>query len=143
MTDADPFRLVRFVEAQDRLYPRILAELRDGVKRSHWMWFVFPQIAGLGSSPTSQRFAIGSIEEAGAYLAHPILGPRLRECTGLVQAVRGRSIEQILGEVDAVKFRSSMTLFAKVADDAAVFTAALDQYYGGEPDRRTLMLISG
>lgn len=139
---ADPFELFRFVEAQEPVYPRVVAELREGEKRSHWMWFVFPQIAGLGMSLMSQRYAIGSIAEAEAYLAHPVLEPRLRECTRLVTALRGRSIEQILGSIDATKFRSSMTLFTKAAEDPADFRLALDLYFAGKPDPLTLALLS-
>jgi len=134
----DPYDLARFVAAQEPVYARVVAELCDGRKQSHWMWFVFPQIAGLGSSPMASKFAISSRDEAKAYLEHPVLGPRLRECTRLVTAVPGRSIEEILGYPDDLKFRSSMTLFAAVAADGADFTAALDRFYGGEGDAATL-----
>ena len=134
----DPYHLARFVAAQEPVYARVVAELCDGRKQSHWMWFVFPQIAGLGSSPMASKFAISSRDEAKAYLEHPVLGPRLRECTRLVTAVPGRSIEEILGYPDDLKFRSSMTLFAAVAADGADFTAALDRFYGGEGDAATL-----
>ena len=139
MSDAaDPFDLQRFVDAQRAVYDRVIAELREGRKRSHWMWFVFPQIAGLGSSPMAQRYAIASRAEAAAYLAHPLLGPRLRECARLVTATGGRSIHDIFGSPDDMKFHSSMTLFAEAAPADADFRAALDKYFGGEPDAATL-----
>ena len=135
---SDSYDLQRFVDAQAPVYARVVEELRQGRKQSHWMWFIFPQIEGLGSSPMAQRFAIGSRAEAAAYLGHPILGPRLRECTRLVTAVQDRSIEEILGFPDDLKFRSSMTLFAAVAADSKDFAAALDKFYGGEADPATL-----
>ncbi len=131
---SDPFNLARFIQAQDPVIERVRSELHAGRKDTHWMWFVFPQLRGLGSSPMAEKYAIGSRPEAEAYLAHAILGPRLRECTELVNAVRARSIEQILGYPDDLKFRSSMTLFSMVANDNAVFRAALDKYFEGEPD---------
>lgn len=134
----DHFDLARFVTAQDEVYVQVLAELRAGRKRTHWMWFVFPQIKGLGGSPMAQRFAISGREEAAAYLAHPLLGPRLHECTKLVVAAPNQSIESILGHPDDLKFRSSMTLFARTAADNANFVAALDKFYGGELDPLTL-----
>jgi uncharacterized protein (DUF1810 family) len=134
----DPFDLKRFVAAQAPVYQRVLAELGNGRKASHWMWFIFPQIKGLGSSPMANEFAISSRAEAQAYLDHPILGPRLRECTRLVTGVRDRSIAEILGHPDDLKFRSSMTLFAAVAADNKDFTAALDKFYGGKADPATL-----
>jgi len=134
----DPFDLQRFVDAQTPVYDRVLTELREGRKRSHWMWFVFPQIAGLGSSPMAQRYAIASRAEAAAYLAHPVLGSRLRECVRLVTATEGRSIHDILGSPDDMKFHSSMTLFTEAAPDDRDFRAALDKYFGGEPDAATL-----
>jgi uncharacterized protein (DUF1810 family) len=134
----DPFDLQRFVDAQAPVYERVITELREGRKRSHWMWFVFPQIAGLGSSPMAQRYAISSRAEAAAYLAHPVLGPRLIECTRLVTATEGRSIHDILGSPDDMKFHSSMTLFAVAAPNSADFRAALDKYFGGESDPATL-----
>jgi len=133
--------LERFVQAQSGVYDDALAEIKAGRKRSHWMWFVFPQIAGLGSSPTAQRYAVSGPDEAKAYLAHPVLGPRLTEISRALLAVEGRSAEQILGYPDDLKLRSSMTLFARVADDPAVFEAVLERYYDG-PDRRTLDLLS-
>jgi len=137
----DPFHLERFVEAQAPIYAQALAELRAGDKQSHWMWFVFPQLAGLGLSPTAQRYAIGSLEEARAYLDHPLLGPRLRECSAAVNAVEGRSAHQIFGSPDDLKFRSSMTLFRETAPDEPIFQEALDRYFPGEPDPRTLELL--
>jgi uncharacterized protein (DUF1810 family) len=137
----DPFDLKRFVDAQAPVYQRVAAELRQGRKQSHWMWFIFPQLAGLGHSPMAQRFAIAWREEAIAYLEHGILGPRLRECTVLVNAVEGKTIREILGSPDDLKFRSSMTLFGAVSSDPQ-FSAALDKYYGGEADRRTLELLA-
>jgi len=138
---SDPYNLQRFVDAQAPVYARAVAELRAGQKQSHWMWFIFPQIKGLGSSPAAQRFAIASRGEAKAYLDHPLLGPRLHECTRLVTNLQGRSIEDILGYPDDLKFRSSMTLFASVAENKADFTAALDKFYGGEMDRATLQRL--
>lgn len=129
--------LERFVTAQEGVFPRALAELRAGAKRSHWMWFVFPQIAGLGSSATARAYAIRDAAEARAYLAHPVLGPRLIEATAAIVAARG-SAEAILGGVDAMKLGSSMTLFAAVADDPAPFDAALARFFGGERDAATL-----
>jgi uncharacterized protein (DUF1810 family) len=134
----DPYDLQRFVDAQVLVYQRVLAELRQGRKQSHWMWFIFPQIKGLGSSVMANKFAIASRAEAQAYLEHPILGPRLRECTRLVTGVPNRSIAEILGYPDDLKFRSSMTLFASVATDNKDFTAALDKFYGGKADPATL-----
>jgi uncharacterized protein (DUF1810 family) len=135
---ADSFDLRRFVDAQASVYATALAELRAGAKRSHWMWFIFPQIAGLGVSPMAQRYAIGSPEEARAYLAHPLLGLRLCECTEAVNAVHDRSAHQIFGSPDDLKFRSSMTLFREAAPDEPLFQAALDKYFGGAPDATTL-----
>jgi uncharacterized protein (DUF1810 family) len=137
---SDPFDLQRFVDAQAPVYPRVLKELRHGQKQSHWMWFIFPQLAGLGSSPMAQRFAISSREEATAYLGHDVLGPRLRECTALVNAVEGRTIGEILGSPDDLKFRSSMTLFGAVSSEAE-FADAIAKFYGGTPDRKTLELL--
>ena len=134
----DRFDLQRFVEAQAPIYSKVCEELRAGRKESHWMWFIFPQIAGLGQSPTSIRFAISSLDEASAYLAHPVLGPRLLECSRLALEVEGRTARQIFGVVDELKFRSSMTLFAGAAREAAVFRQCLDKYFGGAPDRATL-----
>jgi uncharacterized protein (DUF1810 family) len=138
MTANDPFNLQRFVDAQAPVYEQVEAELRAGDKTSHWMWFIFPQIEGLGQSYMARQFAISGRREAAAYLQHPVLGPRLRECTRLANAVEGRSITQILGGIDAVKFRSSMTLFAKAAEDNELFLQALKKYYGGTMDELTL-----
>jgi len=139
VTDStDPHDLHRFVEAQDPVIDSVKQELRSGRKRTHWMWFVFPQMEGLGRSRMARRYAISSRGEAEAYLAHPTLGPRLRECTGIVNAVEGRSANEIFGSPDDLKFRSSMTLFEAAADDPAPFVTALDKYYDGERDPKTL-----
>jgi uncharacterized protein (DUF1810 family) len=135
---SDPYNLQRFVDAQQQVYENVRRELRRGSKRSHWMWFIFPQIKGLGRSDMAQLFAISSREEAAAYLEHPILGLRLRECSRLVAAIDGRSIEDIFGYPDYLKFRSSMTLFAQVAADNEVFNDCLRKYFNGEPDPATL-----
>ena len=137
----DPFDLMRFVRAQDPVYRGIQGELTRGRKQSHWLWFVFPQVAGLGFSAMSQRYAIASRAEAEAYLAHPILGPRLTECTRLVLAVEGRTINAILGAPDDAKFRSSMTLFDAVSDEP-IFDEALARYFSGERDGATLEILS-
>jgi uncharacterized protein (DUF1810 family) len=131
--------LERFVDAQNAngTYDRAVEELRRGSKTSHWMWFVFPQIAGLGRSDMSRRFAISSLDEAKAYLEHPVLGPRLKECTGLVAQAQGQSAEQIFGGVDAQKLHSSMTLFLRAAPDESLFKLVLDQYFGGRVDSAT------
>jgi uncharacterized protein (DUF1810 family) len=134
----DRFDLQRFVDAQDPVYEHVRRELRAGRKESHWMWFVFPQIAGLGHSPTSVRFAVSLLAEATAYLAHPILGPRLRECATLTVDVEGRSALDIFGPVDAIKFRSSMTLFATAGPGLPVFEHCLAKYFAGAPDPATL-----
>ncbi|MGB9455548.1 MAG: DUF1810 domain-containing protein [Bryobacteraceae bacterium] len=134
----DTYDLQRFVNAQNPVYERVCTELRHGLKKGHWMWFIFPQLRGLGHSPTAIAFGISSRQEAEAYLDHPVLGPRLRECTLLVNLVEGRSINQIFGYPDDLKFRSSMTLFASVARDNQVFQDALQKYFGGEPDGLTL-----
>ena len=140
---SDPYGLQRFVEAQDPVIDEVKKELRSGRKRTHWMWFVFPQLEGLGSSQTSQRYAISSRAEAEAYLDHSILGSRLRECTEIVNGVEGRSANDIFGSPDDLKFRSSMTLFEAVATDPAPFGTALDLYYEGESDPKTLDLLDG
>ena len=136
---AEGHELGRFVEAQDAgaTYDRALSELRAGRKVSHWMWFVFPQIAGLGRSPTARRYAISGLEEARAYLAHPLLGPRLRECAQALADGPARSAVDVLGEIDAVKLRSSMTLFARAAPDEPLFATVLDRFFAGEPDPET------
>jgi uncharacterized protein (DUF1810 family) len=135
---SDPFDLQRFVDAQARVYPSALDELRAGRKRSHWIWFIFPQVAGLGGSPTAARYAISSLDEARAYLRHDVLGPRLHECTRLVNAVQGRSIGEIFGSPDDLKVRSSMTLFARATQDNSDFVELLRRYYAGEEDPLTL-----
>jgi uncharacterized protein (DUF1810 family) len=134
----DPFDLRRFVDAQNLCFDDVRSELRDGKKRSHWMWFIFPQIAGLGHSFLAQKFAISSKKEAEAYLGHPIPGPRLRECTGLVNLIEGRSFEQIFGSPDDMKFRSCMTLFAHATQDNQVFITALQKYCDGRFDPLTI-----
>ena len=138
----DPFDLQRFVDAQAPVYEQVRRELRDGFKRSHWMWFVFPQIAGLGSSPMARTYAISSLEEARAYLSHPVLGARLVEDVELLNAVEGRAIEAILGHPDDMKFRSCLTLFLQAAPGHPVFQAALDKYYGGARDPQTLQRLA-
>ena len=134
-----PYDLQRFVAAQDagRSYDQATAELRRGRKTSHWMWFVFPQITGLGQSPVSRLYAISGLAEAKAYLAHPVLGPRLVECAAILGGLSGRTAEQIFGGIDALKLRSSMTLFLRAAPDEPVFRQVLDQYFGGKPDPAT------
>jgi uncharacterized protein (DUF1810 family) len=138
MNASDPHYLERFVDAQESVIDDVKRELRSGRKRSHWMWFVFPQVAGLGRSDVARRYAIDSLEEARAYLAHRVLGPRLRECTALVNDVDGRTASEIFGSPDDLKFRSSMTLFELAADDPAPFRIALETYYDGERDPKTL-----
>ncbi len=137
------FDLDRFVRAQDPVLADVRRELAAGRKRSHWMWFVFPQLAGLGHSDMARRYAIGSLAEAQAYLAHPVLGARLAECAGLVNAVRGRTALDILGSPDDLKFRSSVTLFAAAAPGAAVFTESLRRFFDGVPDPATVRLLAG
>jgi uncharacterized protein (DUF1810 family) len=139
---SDTHDLQRFVTAQAPVIAQVRRELAAGAKRSHWMWFVFPQIAGLGVSPTAQKYAIFSLDEAKAYLQHPVLGPRLRDCTGLVNAVDGRSAHDIFGSPDDMKFRSSMTLFAACAMEADIFTEALHKYYDGAPDGATQQILA-
>ena len=138
----DPYDLQRFVDAQEPVYDAVISELTDGRKRSHWIWFVFPQLRGLGSSPTAVRYGISSREEAVAYLAHEVLGPRLRECTRLVTQIDGRSIEDIFGWPDYLKVRSSMTLFARSTADNADFLAVLEKFYDGEQDAVTVEKLS-
>jgi uncharacterized protein (DUF1810 family) len=138
----DPFDLQRFVAAQARIYPAALAELREGHKRSHWMWFVFPQMRGLGFSSMAEIYGLGSLEEACAYLAHALLGARLRECVAAVLAHDGRPLLEILGAPDDIKFRSSMTLFARAADaHDTIFAEAIERCCDGAPDAATLALI--
>jgi uncharacterized protein (DUF1810 family) len=146
MESDDPYNLARFVNAQRRDYGEACAELRAGRKQSHWIWFIFPQMRGLGSSDMANYYGIGSRQEAAAYLAHPLLGARLRECTRLVLEVQDRSIDQILGYPDNLKFRSSMTLFDAVTPEKGVpgenpFRSALVKYFAGEPDPLTLGLL--
>lgn len=138
MTKDDAFDLQRFVTAQEPVYDTVLAELRAGRKRTHWIWFVFPQVRGLGRSRTADRFGIASLAEARAYLEHPVLGPRLRECTRLLHRLEGRSAEEVFGFPDVLKVRSSMTLFARAADDDADFVAVLEKFYDGEQDPATV-----
>ena len=138
---ADPHDLQRFVEAQDPVYAQVCAELAAGAKTSHWMWFVFPQLKALGRSAVAQHFGIASRAQAQAYWQHPLLGARLKACSELVLAVEGRTALQILGSPDNLKFRSCMTLFAQVAPEEPVFQRALDKYFGGEGDARTLELL--
>ena len=138
----DAYNLQRFVDAQKPVYGQVLAELRSGRKRGHWIWFIFPQLDGLGRSETARLFAISSAAEAAAYFDHPVLGPRLRECVALVTRIDGQPIEDILGHPDDLKFRSCLTLFAAVAADHFVFDRALEKFYGGRPDPETLQLLS-
>lgn len=137
----DPFRLERFVRAQEGVIEDAMRELLAGRKRSHWMWFVFPQVAGLGHSATAREYAISGLAEAQAYLAHPLLGPRLRECTRLVNAVQERTLDEIFGYPDDLKFRSSMTLFARAAAENEDFIEALRKYCRGEEDQGTVRLL--
>ncbi|NNG22152.1 DUF1810 domain-containing protein [Telluria aromaticivorans] len=132
------FDLERFVQAQAPVYGTAVAELRAGHKRTHWMWFIFPQIAGLGQSEMARRYALRNGDEAAAYLEHPVLGARLRECAAIVASLDGPTADDIFGHPDTLKFRSSMTLFADVAPDEAVFQACIDKYFDGEPDDETL-----
>lgn len=135
---SDPYNLQRFIDAQAPIYDQVLDELRAGQKRSHWMWFIFPQISGLGSSSFAVSFSINSVQEAETSLSHPILGPRLRECTRLVNQIHGRTIDQIFGSPDNLKFRSSMTLFSHATYDNDLFLDALRLYFNGESDPATL-----
>lgn len=137
----DPFNLQRFIDAQASEIDGVRAELRDGCKRGHWMWFIFPQLKGLGSSWTANYYAISCRAEAAAYLAHSILGSRLIECTELVNLVDNRPVVEIFGYTDALKFRSSITLFAEVSPATSAFTKALGKFFSGEADRRTLDLL--
>jgi uncharacterized protein (DUF1810 family) len=142
---ADPFNLERFVSAQAEVFPQVLEELHAGEKRTHWIWFIFPQMKGLGHSPQAAYYGIGSLEEAVAYLRHPLLGPRLRRCVRLVTLVEGRNLREILGSPDDLKFRSSMTLFARAAEEAVLdstdFHEALKKYFNGEADPLTATLL--
>ena len=141
-TASDPFDLRRFVEAQARNYADAIAELKAGRKRSHWMWYVFPQYAGLGHSAMAERFAIASLDEAKAYLRHPVLGPRLVECANAVLAVHGVTAHDIFGSPDDMKLRSSATLFSRVSEPGSVFHRILERYFDGKSDERTLELLS-
>jgi len=140
---SDAFHLERFVAAQDPVYADVVAELRAGRKASHWMWFVFPQMAGLGHSAMAQRYAISSLDEARAYFKHPILGARLLECIALVNVVERRSAEQIFGSIDAQKLQSCLTLFELASDGNPAIVAALEKYYDGRRDATTLQLLGG
>jgi uncharacterized protein (DUF1810 family) len=137
----DAYNLQRFVEAQQPVYERVRAELRAGAKASHWMWFIFPQLKGLGRSPTAEYFGIASLPEAEAYWRHPVLGRRLKECTELVVAILGKTAHQIFGSPDDVKFRSCMTLFERAAPEEPIFGQALDKYFDGKRDSSTLALL--
>ncbi len=138
----DNYNLHRFLDAQGRVYDTVLAELRAGRKSSHWIWFIFPQITGLGHSSMAQEFAITSLDEAKAYLQHPVLGPRLRACTQLVLDVNGRSAEEIFGHPNYLKFRSCMTLFLTAAPDNTLFSEALLTYFDGKPDQKTFDILA-
>ena len=141
----DPYNLGRFPPAQDAVYRQVRAELAAGAKRSHWMWFIFPQLTGLGSSATARHFALSGLGEARAYLSQPLLGARLRECTALVTGLRGRTVEEIFGYPDHMKFHSSMTLFARAAAseaDRSLFREALARYFGGEEDPLTVRALT-
>lgn len=143
MTPADdPLNLARFVAAQEGVYPRALSELRAGLKQSHWMWFVLPQLEGLGRSELARRYGVRSLVEARAYLEHPILGPRLRECVSTLNLCEGRSAEEVLGAVDAMKLRSCLTLFQAAAGPGSVFAEGLGKYFAGVPDEATLGLLA-
>ena len=137
----DPFELNRFIKAQDKIYDRVLAELKSGRKRTHWMWFVFPQIDGLGYSSTTKHYSIKSIEEAQQYLDHPVLGKRLRECAESILVLEGLSASMIFGFPDEMKLKSSMTLFASVAEAGSAFIRVLEKYFQGNRDERTLALL--
>ena len=141
MSATDPFALQRFVDAQNPCFDQVCSELRLGQKRSHWMWFIFPQLKGLGASPMAVRYAISGRKEAAAYLQHAILGSRLRQCTQLVLQVEERSIRQIFGTPDDLKFRSSMTLFANATQENQIFEQALRKYFAGRPDQLTIDIL--
>lgn len=142
MTANDPYNLVRFVEAQDPVYQDVVRELSAGRKRTHWIWFIFPQIDGLGHSTMARRYAIKNLGEARAYLNHPILGKRLLDCAQLVGAIEGRSISEIFGFPDDLKFRSSMTLFSQGGDEKKVFEALISKYFAGHHDERTIEILN-
>ena len=139
---SDEYQLSRFISAQEAVYGQVLDELRAGHKRSHWMWFIFPQIKGLGFSLTARKYAISGLDEASAYLQHETLGTRLMECTGLVLQIENRSVHNIFGYPDDLKFRSSMTLFDQVAGENRLFEQALVKYFAGEADQKTLTLLA-
>ena len=139
----EPYRLSRFLDAQGPVYEQVQLELRRGRKASHWMWFIFPQIVGLGASPMAKEYAITSLDEARAYLKHPVLGQRLGECVDLVNGIEGRYVEEIFGHPDHLKFQSSMTLFSQAAPDDRRFTDALQRYFDGAPDPFTLQRLGG
>jgi uncharacterized protein (DUF1810 family) len=143
MSENDPYNLERFIEVQNRCIEQVRKELQEGRKRSHWMWFIFPQLKGLGHSAMANSYGISSGKEAEAYLTHHILGSRLRHCTSLVLLVEGKSIEQIFAVPDDVKFRSSMTLFASVDSEGAIFKNALKKYFAGKPDQLTIHRLKG
>lgn len=138
----DPWNLARFVEAQEGVYKSVLEELRRGLKRNHWMWYIFPQLAGLGSSATSRTYSIAGLDEARAYIHHALLGPRLVECTQLVLELKGRPAKAVFGSPDDMKFRSCMTLFALADPDTACFQDAVNRYYSGQVDDRTIAILS-
>lgn len=137
----DPFDLERFISAQEGIYSQVLAEIKRGQKRSHWMWYIFPQIEGLGFSPISKHYAVKSLAEARQYLEHPVLGSRLLECAQALLEVKGRSADEIFGYPDELKLRSCMTLFAQVASPRSEFEQVLDLYYAGQPDQQTLLIL--
>ncbi|HET7537797.1 MAG TPA: DUF1810 domain-containing protein [Candidatus Didemnitutus sp.] len=139
----DPNDLERFVTAQEANYADAIAELRGGRKQTHWMWYVFPQVAGLGTSPMAVRYAINSRAEAVAYLAHPVLGPRLRECSEALLQISGKTAREVMGQPDDVKLQSSMTLFAALSPTGAPFAKVLERYYGGATDPRTIEFLAG
>ncbi len=143
MSNTDPYNLARFVSAQQRVYQTVREELRSGSKRSHWMWFIFPQVEGLGESSTSRYYSIKSAEEARQYLAHPVLGPRLLECSEILLSLQGSTADEIFGFPDDMKLKSSMTLFENAAGPGSVFRRVLDKYFAGQRDQRTLELLSG
>ena len=140
--ESDPFNLARFVAAQEGVFEGALAELKRGQKRSHWMWFIFPQVEGLGNSLTSKKYAITSLDEARAYLNHPVLGPRLLECCRAILSVHGKSASEIMGYPDDLKLRSSMTLFVLADDSHSEFRLVIDHYFQGHLDERTLELLN-
>lgn len=141
MNEGDRFHLQRFVDAQEGVFEQALAEIRRGRKSSHWMWFIFPQLAGLGFSAMSQQYAISGLPEAEAYLAHPVLGPRLKKCAEAAIQVPAKTAQEIFGSPDHVKLRSSATLFSRVSTADSVFQRLLDRFFGGEPDHKTLNLL--